>query len=330
VGRDQKKLKIEQQTGALGFVCALVSLVAAGATIAAPAQAIVLEAIRGDQNHLFIPVSVAGTRETYWLVDTGSPTSGILESVARAAKLSPPSTGSGIPPKVPLEGKKTPVVMTPNLVSEKFDFGGQPLAFFPGDTLRRERSRMIGSSFRIGGIVGLSTLARHSAIINERHRQLFVGPNAEPLPVTGQGYEQMGFTAIPLRLTGAHHLEAVGTIGGKEYSFLIDTGAPSTVLSEQIRRETRVPFMETNIQLLGIHDFKRARLAFGKVPGFRLGNFDLGAATISFADLNITGAEFSRPFGGIIGTEILWDYYSIIDLGHRELYLHPQSPPPPR
>ncbi len=86
--------------------------------------------------------------------------------------------------------------------------------------------------------------------------------------------------------------------------------------------------MQTNVQLEGIHDFKKARLSFGISQTFRLGSFDLSHVSIGFAPLNVPTVEFSRPFGGIIGTEVLWTYFAIIDLGHRALYLHGKTPAP--
>src|SRR5271165_2986197 len=66
---------------------------------------VVVQAIRGDQNHLFVPVSVNNQNKSWWLVDTGAPISTITESAARKASLQGPEVASRIPTSVKVEGQ---------------------------------------------------------------------------------------------------------------------------------------------------------------------------------------------------------------------------------
>jgi Aspartyl protease len=88
----------------------------------------VIQAMRGSENHLFIPISINGQRESWWLVDTGAPMSTITEQAAATASLQAPAPGSNVRASVKSEGQELKVVMASDILSEGFDFGAQPLA----------------------------------------------------------------------------------------------------------------------------------------------------------------------------------------------------------
>jgi hypothetical protein len=245
--------------------------------------------------------------------------------VARQAKLNGPPAGWKLPSFVLQSGKRFSIVQTPNLDCDGYDFGAQTLLSSRVDGLRQQRSAMIGNSFKAGGILGLPALASRGAIINERQMQIFVSPKPGTLPVTPNHYQKLGFTAIPLKLTKAHHLEALGAVAGREYSFLLDTGSPWTILKDEIRTLDRVRSTPTNLRVGTMYEIITSRFSYGKLRSLRLGKFNFTGATVYFGNVGLSTAEFSRPFGGVIGTELLWNYYAIIDLGHGKLYLRPQK-----
>jgi predicted aspartyl protease len=284
---------------------------------------VVVQAIRGDQNHLFVPVSINSQSKSWWVVDTGAPISTITESAARKASLQGPEVASKIqiPASVKVEGQERQIVIARKMVSEGFDFGEQPLVVLRLDALARERMQRLPESFENGGILGLPILKRYGALINCRTRQIFLNRDGGPLPVQRKAYQQMGFTYVPIKITPENHLEAIGTIGTGEYSFLIDTGAADTLIMTSIRQKEKVSFYNERTRLVGVHDFKNPSITSGSLPSFRLGDHDLSNSFVGFADLNLHQSEFSRPFGGIIGAEVLWDHRAIIDVGNRALYL---------
>jgi hypothetical protein len=285
-------------------------------------NATVIQAIRGNKNHLFVPMSINGQKESWWLVDTGSPLSTITRQAAVTAALKEPEAGSKIPNTVKAEGQELKVVMASSLVSQGFDFGKQPLAILRLDELEREHIPRATASSPGRGILGFLLLAKYGALINCRTRQLFLSCAGENLPVTRQAYEQMGFTYVPLNITRGRHIEVVGTIGNETYSFLIDTGAENTMIMAAIRQKEKIPFTDERLSLVGIHDFKKASISAGTLPNFHLGNYVLDRTFVGFTNLNLQQGEFSHSFGGLIGAEILFDHSAIIDLGNRALYLH--------
>lgn len=282
---------------------------------------VVVQAIRGDQNHLFVPISVNSQSKSWWVIDTGAPISTITESAAKKASLQGPEVASRIPASVNVEGQERQIVIAQKMVSEGFDFGEQSLVVLRLDALERERMQRLQGSFKNGGILGLPILKRFGALINCRTRQMFLNRDGGPLPVQRKAYEQMGFTYVPIKITPANHLEAIGTIGSGEYSFLIDTGAADTLIMASIRQKEKVSFYDEKTRLVGVHDFRNPRITSGSLPSFRLGDHDLSNSFVGFANLNLHQSEFSHPFGGIIGAEVLWDQRAIIDVGNRALYL---------
>jgi predicted aspartyl protease len=281
----------------------------------------VIQAVRGDQNHLFVPISINSRSKSWWVVDTGAPISAISESAARKASVQGPEIVSKIPASVRVEGQDRQIVIAQKMVSEGFDFGEQTLVVLRLDALERERMQRLPESSKNGGILGLPILQRYGALINCRTRQIFLNREGGPLPVQRKAYERMGFTYVPIKITPENHLEAVGTIGTGEYSFLIDTGAANTLIMASIRQKEKVSFYDERTRLVGVHDFKNPSITSGSLPSFRLGDQDLSNSFVGFANLNLHQSEFSRPFGGIIGAEVLWDQRAIIDVGNRALYL---------
>jgi predicted aspartyl protease len=304
--------------------CAFLACLALGmasSSASSVRNVVVIQAIRGDQNHLFVPVSINLQKQSWWLVDTGAPISTISEAAARRAFLQRPEITAKIPSSVRVEGREREVVVARKIVSEGFDFGEEPMAVLRLEALEHERMRRVSQSFSNGGILGLPILKKYGALINCRTKQIFLNRNGGPLPVHRSAYEQMGFTYIPIKITPENHVEALGTIGTGEYSFLIDTGASATLVLASIREKERVPFYNERTTLVGVHDFNNPIVTSGLLRSFRLGNHDLSNSFVGFADLNLSQSEFTRPLGGIIGAEILWDHHAIIDLGNRALYL---------
>jgi Aspartyl protease len=289
-------------------------------------QATVIQASLGSNNHLVVPVSINGGEKPWWIVDTGAPISVISREQAASTGLQRIDSGSGMPAAPIVESHRVKVLYAASMVSEGFDFGGEELAVLGRGTTLSESTRTKNKSdFRPAGIIGLHTLAKYGAVINCRVRQIFLNPAGGGLPLPREGYEKMGFVYIPLDFTTDHHIEAVGTIGSNNYSFLIDTGSEFTFIAADIQRQEHIPFYDRQGILLGIHDFNKATISSGSLPNFRLGDCSLNRTAVGFVDLNLRISGLSQPFAGLIGADILYYHSAIIDVGNRALYLKPQG-----
>jgi predicted aspartyl protease len=279
---------------------------------------VAIQAVRGNQNHLFIPVSVNGQKQNWWLVDTGSPLSIIRPREATRAGITIPST-------LATSGKgRHPVVVAADLVSEGMHFGPKQLAVIEPNDFDLERTHQSTGSFHKTGLIGLDLLTKYGAVINSRNQQLFFSKTPGRLPITREKYEQMGFTYVPLEVVQSSHIGVVGTINGTDYTFIIDTGSPFTTILDSIAEKENLPRYATSITLRGgFHDFKDPRVHAASLPGFKIGNQDLSDEFISFANLNLPIISSKHPFGGIIGADILFYRSAILDLGNGALYLAP-------
>src|SRR5260221_13713220 len=63
------------------------------------------QAVLSSQLHLFVPVSINGTRRTWWLVDTGAPVSIVSNFLQQRLSLPGPPAGSGINATIMSRGK---------------------------------------------------------------------------------------------------------------------------------------------------------------------------------------------------------------------------------
>ncbi|MBV8275495.1 MAG: hypothetical protein JO170_09595 [Verrucomicrobia bacterium] len=156
---------------------------------------------------------------------------------------------------------------------------------------------------------------------------IFFSPTGN-LGLSRQKYEAMGFTYVPLNLTSGNRLEVTGNLGGKEFSFFLDTGAFSTSLTNGIREEVKVPFVETRSKAVGVfHDLgNNAQISYAEPSDFKLGAYDASGARVNFTTLN-TQESASHRFAGFIGLDFLFYRSAIIDIGGRALYLKPSSIP---
>jgi len=261
----------------------------------------------------------------------------ISEGEANRLRLEAPAADSKLPGSLSSEGRQHRVVLASDVSCGTMSFGKVPMIVFtrggPADYLNQPRNtageyigrghiRQFRNEFLSGGVLGLGLLSQYGAVINYINGQIFFSVHGGALPVQRQNYERMGYTYVPLEVRNNRRLEVIGTIGGSEYSFLIDTGAAHTVLLDQIRVKQHVPAFPSSARMVGgFHNFKNQSLWVGRMPGFRLGNQDVSDTSVGFGQMYAPEQGLSHPFAGLIGPDILAEHSAILDIGHRALYL---------
>lgn len=270
----------------------------------------------GTSLALTVPVSVNGSKTTWWIVDTGAPIC-----------LIDPSFSTKLGLQADNKVGSFPVTMVNNFQLGTLQCSGIACVVRSIGELKTVQLRNEGGSFDKGGVIGINLLARYGGLINCRTQQIFLSPSGN-LGMSRQKYEAMGFTYVPMNVTSKNRLEVTGTLGGKEFSFFLDTGAYSTIVDNSIRNEVNLPFFNTNTKIVGpFHDFgKDSRYTYGTATDFKLGNYDasgarLGATTLNFRE----NPGSSHRFAGFIGMDFLFYRSAIIDIGGRGLYLKPSS-----
>ena len=270
----------------------------------------------GTSLALTVPVSINGSKTTWWIVDTGSPICLIDPSFSTKLGLQADSKVGSFP-----------VTMVNNFQLGTFQCSGIACVVRSIGELKTVELRNQGGSFDKGGVIGINLLAKYGGLINCRTQQIFLSPSGN-LGMSRQKYEAMGFTFVPMNVTSKNRLEVTGTLGGKEFSFFLDTGAYSTIVDNSIRNEVNLPFFNTNTKIVGpFHDFgKDARYTYGTATDFKLGNYDASGTRLGATTLNLHESPgSSHRFAGFIGMDFLFFRSAIIDVGGRGLYLKPSA-----
>ncbi|MBV8588013.1 MAG: aspartyl protease family protein [Verrucomicrobia bacterium] len=285
---------------------------------------VVVQTARGDGLHLFAPVSVNRSKLKFWLVDTGAPRSLISSAEQRALELPYPAFSSGVSPSIYIGGRSDPIVYAESVLTGGFELGPGYFAVADLAEINNEQTKQARIAFEKGGLLGTDFLLRHGALLNCITQQIFFSTNGARLPVTIEGYVERGFTYIPLRITRKGYPEVAGTIKGKSYSFLVDTGAAITILKVAIRDQNHLPYEQTpTVTQMPFAGIKNAAVTITKLPDFTLGSANLSNLLVTFGETGRAAAslDFEHEYGGILGYDFLARYRAIIDLGNRALYL---------
>ena len=260
------------------------------------------QAVLGSQLHLFVPVSINGAKRTWWLVDTGAPVSIISPFLRQSLSLPAPVAGSGVNATVKTRGKAYPIAFAKSINFNGTELGSGYFRVEQIDRFADEKSNAVSGGFEKGGIMGLNQLLKRGALINYRTFQIFLARDGSRLPLSREGYEKMGYTYVPLRISPKGYVEVEGTIGGSNYSFLMDTGAFVSILEPKIRERNHLAFSATRAILTAPYaGINEVRLTQATVPGFKIGNQDLSDYRIGFAESHTFDPSFLHEYGGILG-----------------------------
>jgi Aspartyl protease len=282
------------------------------------------QAILGSGLHLFVPVSINGSKRTWWIIDTGAPGSLIAPSLQQKLSLPAPSSQPSSKAAAKIAGKSYPVVFAQSVDLNGAQIGPGYFAVAPIDMIQHETTNALAGGFEKGGLIGLNFLLKRGALINYKTYQVFLSRRDSALPLSREGYEKMGFTYVPLRITPRGYVEVEGTIGGTIYSFLLDTGAFVSQLEPKIRERNHLAYNATRALLTAPYArIKEVELTQATVPGFKIGSQDLSDFRIGFAESHSFDPGFLHEYGGVLGPDLFHFHQAIIDLGNRALYLRP-------
>lgn len=304
------------RTSAVGSLLALALLLAHPSVGKSDLEFGYTKIIFSSDDHIVTPVSVNHTPVTWWAVDTGAPRSIIDPELAKRLELQAVDQLKASQYDAD-KGSTFPIVEPDDLQIGTFHAGPVACVERSIRNIRSLRTTVWNGKFEKTGFIGLDLLARYGAIINVRAGKIFFSPTGN-LGMSRQGYEEKGFTYVPLAFEGGR-LVVNGTISGEECAFCIDTGMPYTVLEESVRRRANIPFNRVGTLTLPFIRGAVFRVNSGTAGQFKIGDYDAKGATLCFASFSL------RPFAGIIGVDFLYYRSALIDIGGRALYLKPST-----
>ena len=264
---------------------------------------------------LVVPVSINGSKTSWWVVDTGGPICIIDPSFSRTLGLQTNGNLGGFP-----------LTTVSGLEIGTFHCDGITCVVRSMSALSSVALRDSSGALAKTGFVGVNLLVKYGGLINCRTQQVFFSPTGN-LGMSREKYEQMGFSYVPMNVTSRNRLEVTGTLSGKEYSFFLDTGAFSTLLNDSVRNETNFPVFSTRgtIKMPFANSARDSRYSFGDAADFKLASYDAKGARLGFTTLNLPEPGSTHRFAGFLGMDFLFFRSAIIDVGGRALYLKPSS-----
>jgi predicted aspartyl protease len=272
--------------------------------------------VRDTQKHLFIPVTINGLT-SWWGVDTGFMFSIIDPAIATRAHLQRATDANHVPFNARVNGQICPIVTVGDLRSGSLSFGKAQIPVFEIESKRYEKSPEVGSSFEMGGILGMDFLSRFHAIIDFDRQEIALSLTGSALPA---GAADSGYTHVALQRVNGRRLEVSCRLGTTSSLFLVDTGAPGTSCPVHVAVQNRIqlrrkPFTET---LIGGGP---NRAFTGRVNDFKIGNFSCGNTDLNFADLSLKRSYSGQLPEYLLGVDLLWKHRAILDIDRNLLQL---------
>jgi predicted aspartyl protease len=273
---------------------------------------------RTTGNHLFAPVLV-NRKPAWFAVDTGAALTIIDRKKAQELGLASLGKTVELPNQIEVNDRVVPVANVQNLSLGTQSLGSGPVALIDL-TQFRARLRTGGTAVPMDGILGLDILQQYKAIIDCAQERIYmqIGSPSD-LAAVETDIRRQHLRSIPMRITRSGALEIEGSLNGKRYSFVVDTGGFTTLLPVQVASQSGIPIIHTGVNAKGIHSKTRAVWA-GIAPQFSIGKYNLGTTVVGITALPPGPEDLRYEFGGLLGADFFFEHHGIIDVGNQKLY----------
>jgi predicted aspartyl protease len=273
---------------------------------------------RTTGNHLFAPVLV-NRKPAWFAVDTGAALTIVDRKKAQELGLASLGKTVELPNQIEVNDRVVPVANVQNLSLGKQSLGSGPVALIDLTTFRA-RLRTGGTAVPMDGILGLDILERYKAIIDCSQERIYmqIGSPSD-LAAAQMDIRRQHLRWIPMRITHSGALEIEGSLNGRRYSFVVDTGGFTTLLPAQVASQSGIPIIHTGVNAKGIHSKTRAVWA-GIAPQFTIGKYNLGTTVVGITALPPGPEDLRYEFGGLLGADFFFEHHGIIDVGNQRLY----------
>jgi predicted aspartyl protease len=273
---------------------------------------------RTTGNHLFAPVLV-NRKPAWFAVDTGAALTIVDRKKAQELGLASLGKTVELPNQIEVNDRVVPVANLQNLSLGTQSLGSGPVALIDL-TQFRARLRTDGSAVPMDGILGLDILQEYKAVIDCAQQRIYmqIGSSSD-LAAAQMDIRRQHLKSIPMRITRSGALEIEGSLNGKRYSFVVDTGGFTTLLPVQVASQSGIPIIHTGVNAKGIHSKTRA-VWTGIAPQFSIGKYNLGTTVVGITALPPGPEDLRYEFGGLLGADFFFEHHGVIDVGNQKLY----------
>ncbi|MCX6966362.1 MAG: aspartyl protease family protein [Verrucomicrobia bacterium] len=287
---------------------ALVGVLCAGCQIREPRPAFasaVSVPLSCQKNKLLVRATAPGGIAKLML-DTGAPITCADKSKQTLFQFAP--LAEGLPTSIVLNNQREKAALIPQL-----EFGGATVNHCAVALVDFSSLRTQGKAW--DGILGLCELRRLHAVIDCGAHTLSMhsGPVSSPLPA--------GWHSVPIQLIDNHLVVPVFTRGIPTL-FIVDTGAPFSIIDTALCSSQRIPVKEQyHFTLTAIHYQTKAG-QLGVIPNLRIGSVRIGKTPVAICDMpKIMGPRLhASGVTGLLGTYTLERLNAIIDCHAMQFY----------
>jgi predicted aspartyl protease len=258
-------------------------------------------------------------KPAWFAVDTGAALTIVDRKKAQELGLASLGKTVELPNQIEVNDRVVPVANLQNLSLGKQSLGSGPVALIDL-TQFRARLRTGGTAVPMDGILGLDILERYKAIIDCSQERIYmqIGSPSD-LAAVQTDIRRQHLKSLPMRITRSGALEIQGSLNGRRYSFVVDTGGFTTLLPVQVASQSGIPIIHTGVNAKGIHSKTRAVWA-GIAPQFSIGRYNLGTTVVGITALPPGPEDLRYEFGGLLGADFFFEHHGIIDVGNQKLY----------
>lgn len=135
---------------------------------------------------------------------------------------------------------------------------------------------------------------------------------------------KQGYTKTKLRFTNTNHFEIKATINGVKGTFILDTGASSSLIGMHTAENFNLTIEDSEIKATGA-GASNMTTQISKVNAIKIGKWKQQKVPIILFNLTHVNdglvSQNAKPVDGIIGADILKKGKAIIDYDKKYLYL---------
>jgi predicted aspartyl protease len=268
-------------------------------------------------NHLFATTIING-RRTALMIDTGSPRTLIDRGTIRQLGLSVKNTNVPVGGVWGWKPEHYGVTQIASLMMGNCTFLDVPITVADESHINRVRGP------HLDGLFGAHEMTKFGVIIDCARQMIYVNPKGPAAAATQKlatFLGRRGFVRIPMHWDQGHHLEIDAGINGHPAQLIVDTGASTTLLADQVAHASAVSFLRLK---LSVRDTTEGIIPIniGRVQELTLGSLRIPNAEV------VVALIAKEAGAGLLGEEYLSWNFGIVDVGGMNLYLRPPEPKP--
>lgn len=277
----------------------------------------------GSQNQLVVRTQING-KPAAFVVDTGAPISCMSEDRAAYYGLKPFSGSRKMPATVMANGRVHRVGLVGSWRLGAVELRDTPVILININEVERHNDS--SGDTPVEGIIGLDILCGLGALIDYSGGDLYLKSSLEKNPEMKAAFDRAmirgGWTSVPMQ-TNKGHFVVESAVEGKRALFVVDTGAPVSVVDREFCRRANLAMTNKTLSAKGLN-FSDQSSGVTKEAQLQIGDVPAGKWPLVVFDLTrlLRTARNPRVLeSGLLGSHTLLANAAVIDCENLRLYV---------